>query len=136
MLNIYNMSDMNEIAEQIINHTLNQIENSALANSRFVFEEVLRMDINVHHFNLTRGSSYLPLPDKLARKGAIINPKNSDLLCFKWAIITAMKWRELGRDLQRISKLKKYKSEFDWNGIGFPVSLRTLETSKPTTEFL
>ena len=75
MLNIYNMSDMNEIAEQIINHTLNQIGNSALANSRFVFEEVLRMDINVHHFNLTRGSSYLPLPDKLARKGAIINPK-------------------------------------------------------------
>ena len=73
------MSDMDGIAGQIITHMLNQIENAPLANSKFVFEEVLKMDVNFHHFNLTRGSSYLPLPDKLARKGAIINPKNSDL---------------------------------------------------------
>ena len=60
------MSDMNEIADQIITHILGQIENPALTNSRFVFEEVLRMDVNFHRFNLTRGSSYIPLPDKLA----------------------------------------------------------------------
>ena len=66
MLNVYRMSDMDEIAGQIVTHTLNQIENPALAKSKFVFKEVLRMDINFHHFNLTRGSSYLPLPDNLA----------------------------------------------------------------------
>ena len=113
MLNVYNMSDMDELANQIIAHMLNQIENPALANSKFVFEDVLRMDVNFHHFNLTRGSSYLPLPKKLAQKGAIINPKNSHLLCFKWAIITTMKWKEVGSNPQRISKLKKYKNEFD-----------------------
>ena len=72
MLNVYNMSNMDEIAEQIVNHMLNQIKNPALANSKFVFEEVLRMDIIFHCFNLTRGSSYLPLPNNLARKGTII----------------------------------------------------------------
>ena len=130
MLNVYNMSDMDEIAEQIVNHTLNPIENPALANSKFVFEEVLRMDINFHHFNLTRGSSYLPLPDKLARKGAIINPKNSDLLCFKWAIIATMKWRELGSNPQRVSKLMKLESELIGIELDFQFLLRTFETLK------
>ena len=120
------MSDMDETALQIITDMLNQIENPALANSRFVFEEVLRMDVNFHQFNPTRGSSYLPLPDKLAQKDAIINPKNSDLLCFKWTIITAMKWREVDSNPQRVSKLMKFESEFDWNGIGFPVSLKNI----------
>ena len=49
------------------------------------------MDIDFHRLNLTRGSSYVPLPDWLAKKGAIINPKNSDMECFKWAVIAAMK---------------------------------------------
>ena len=29
------------------------------------------------------------------KKKAIINPKNSDMECFKWAVITAMKWEEI-----------------------------------------
>ena len=34
------------------------------------------MDIDFHKLNLTRGSSYLPLPKWIANKKAIINPKN------------------------------------------------------------
>ena len=83
MLNVYNLSDMNEIVSQMISHMAQQIENPALSDSKFVFDEVLHMDVNFHRLNLTRGSSYLPLPDRLAQKGAIINPKNSDLECFK-----------------------------------------------------
>ena len=90
-LNVYNLSDMNEIVNAMISHMAQQIENPALSDSKFVFDEVLHMDVSFHRLNLTRGSSYLPLPDRLARKGAIINPKNSDLKCFKWAIIAAMR---------------------------------------------
>ena len=94
MLNVYNLSDMNEIVNAMISHMKQPIKNPALSDSKFVFDEVLHMDINFHQLNLTRGSSYLPLPDRLARKGAIINPKNADLECFKWAIIAAMRWEE------------------------------------------
>ena len=106
MLNVYNLSDMNEIVNAMISHMAHQIENPALSDSKFVFDEVLHRDVNFQQLNLTRGSSYLPLPDRLARKGAIINPKNSDLKCFKWAIIAAMRWEEIGKDSQRITKLK------------------------------
>ena len=60
-----------------------QIENPALLNSRFVFDEVLCLDANFYQLNLTRGSSYLPLPDWLVKKKAIINPHNDDEECFK-----------------------------------------------------
>ena len=64
------------------------------------------MDIDFHRLNLTRGSSYMPLPDWLAKKSAIINPKNSDMECFKWAVIAAMKWKEIDNHPKRITKLK------------------------------
>ena len=83
MLAVYNLSDMGEIVSEMIEHMQQQIENPALRDSKFVFDGVIHMDINFHRLNLTRGSSYIPLPDWLAKKKAIIKLKNSDLECFK-----------------------------------------------------
>ena len=89
MLNVYNLSDMNEIVNGLITHMKQQIKNPALSDSKFVFDEVIHMDVDFHRLNLMRGSSYLPLPDWLACKKAIINPHNENLECFKWAVIAA-----------------------------------------------
>ena len=108
MMTVYNLNDKSEIVTAMIEHMAQQIENSALRNSKFVFDRVLHMDIDFHRLNLTRGSSYVPLPDWLTKKKAIINPKNSkDMECFKRAVIAAMKWEEIDRDHQRVSKLKR-----------------------------
>ena len=98
MLSVYNLSDMNEIVDLMISHMIQQIENPALKDSKFVFDKVMHMDVDFHRFNLMRGSSYLALPDWLACKKAIIDPKNSDLECFKWAVIAAMRWKEIGKN--------------------------------------
>ena len=121
MMTVYNLNDKSEIVPAMIEHMAQQIENPALRNSKFVFDRVLHMDIDFHRLNLTRGSSYVPLPDWLTKKKAIINPKNSDMECFKWAVIAAMKWEDIDRDHQRVSKLKRYEGEFDWSGLEFPV---------------
>ena len=92
MMTVYNLNDKNEIVTAMIEHMAQQIENPALRNSKFVFDRILHMDIDFHILNLTRGSSYIPLPDWLMKKKAIMNPRNSDMECFKWAIIAAMKW--------------------------------------------
>ena len=113
MLAVYNLSDMDEIVSAMIENMQQQIENPALRDSKFVFNGIIPMDIDFHRLNLTRGSSYVPLPDWLAKKDAIINPKNSDMKCFKWAVIAAMKWREIGDHPERISKLRRYEDDFD-----------------------
>ena len=126
MMNVYNLNNLDEVVDEMIDNMKFQIENPALLNSRFVFYEVLFLNIDLHQLNLTRGSSYLPLPGWLARKKAIINPKNEDKECFKWAVIAASRWEEINNNPERISKLKRFEKDFDWSGIGFPVSFKDI----------
>ena len=127
MTNVYNLSDLDEIVNEMIAHMKEQIENPALLNSRFVFDEVLFTNVDFHQLNLMRGSSYLPLPNWLAWKKAIINPKNEDQECFKWAVIAASRWEEINNNPERISKLKRFEKDFDWSGIGLPVSVKDIK---------
>ena len=34
--------------------------------------------------------------------------------CFKWAVIAAMKWKDIDNHPERISKLRRYEDDFDW----------------------
>ena len=83
MTSVYRGSEMDQIVDGMIANMKFQIENPALLNSRFVFDEFLYLDVNFHQLNITRGSSYLKLPNWLARKKAIVNPHNDDEECFK-----------------------------------------------------
>ena len=126
MTPVYMLNDIDSIVRSMINHMTQQVENTALRDSKFVFNNIMHTDINIHRLNLTRGSSYIPLPDWLAKKKAIINPKNLDMKCFKWSVIAALKWEEIDSNHQRISKLRRYEDEFDWSGISFPVSTKDI----------
>ena len=123
-MNVYNSSDIDEIANEMIAHMKGQLENPALLNSRLVFDEVQYIDVNFHQLNLIRGPSYLPLPDRLMKKKAIIYPCNEDQECFKWAVIAASRWEDIDSHPERISNLTSFEAHFDWYEIGFPVSFK------------
>ena len=127
MTDVYNLSDLDEIVNEMIAHMKEQIENPALLNNRFVFDEVLFTNVDFHQLNLMRGSSYLPLTNWLARKKAIINATNEYQECFKWAVIAASRWEEINNNPERISKLKRFEKDFDWSGIEFPVSVKDIK---------
>ena len=124
MMSVYRGSEPDQIVDGMIDNMKFQIENSALLNSRFIFDEFLYLDINFHQLNLTKGSSYLPLPDWLARKKAIVHPHNGDEECFKWSVIAA---ENVGmKDPQRVSNLRKFTDNYDWSGLEFPVSIKDI----------
>ena len=128
MTSVYRGSQMDQIVDGMIINMKFQIENPALLNSRFVFDEFLYLDVNFHQLNLMRGSSYLPLPNWLVRKKAIVNPHNDDEKCFKWSVIAV---ENVGmKDPQRVLKLRKFKDNYDWSGLEFPVSIMTLGSLK------
>ena len=110
----------------MIAHMKTQTENPTLLNSRFRFDEVLFLDFNFHQLNLTRGSSYLLLPDWLARKKAIINPQNNDEECFKWAVITALEQTDIKSHPECMSNLRKFTDNYNWSGLVFPVSIKDI----------
>ena len=124
MTSVYRGSEPDQIVDGMTTNMKFQIENPALLNSRFVFDEFLYLDINFHQLNLTRGSSYLPLPDWLASMKAIVTPDNDDEECFKWSVIAA---ENIGmKDPQRVSNLKKFTDNYDWSGLEFPVSIKDI----------
>ena len=113
MVDVYGGSDLDQIVDGMIAHIKFQIENPALLNSRFAFDKVLHLDVNFHQLNLTRGRSYVPLPDYIANRKAVINPQNDDLESFKWAIIAADRWTDIGSHPERISNLRKFVNNYD-----------------------
>ena len=124
MTSVYRGSEMDQIVDGMIANMKFQIENPALLNSRFVFDEFLYLDVNVHQLNLTRGSSYLPLPDLLVRKKAIVNPHNDNKECFKWLVITV---ENAGmKDPQCVSNLRKFMDNYDWSELEFPVLIKDI----------
>ena len=126
MTSIYRGSNLDQIVDGMIANMKFQIEDPALLNSRFVFNEVLYLDVNFHQLNLMRGSSYLPLPDFIAKRKAVINPQNRDEECFKWAIIAVNKWMDIDSHPERVSNLREFADNYDWSGLEFPVSVKQI----------
>ena len=105
-----------------------QVKNPALANSRFMFDQVLFLDINFHKLNLTRGSSYLPLPGWILSKKVVINLKDEeDEECFKGSIIAALHHEVIGK---RKSKLRRFEDDYDWRGLEFLIALDKIKVFK------
>ena len=71
------------------------------------------------------GFSYIPLPAFLAANKAIINLKNEDDKCFKWAIIRAL--NPVENHPERIDrKLREISMILNWEGLKFPVDLNDI----------
>ena len=127
MTEFHRASDIELLVKGMINHIREKIENPALINSRFVFEEVLFMDVNFHRLNLTKGGTYLPLPKFIERKKAIINPQNQDNECFKWSVIATLHNSDIKCNNNRVSNLRKFESKYDWSDLSFPTSLKDIK---------
>ena len=96
------------------------IESLQGKGSGWVFDKVLHFDILVNVYKPLAGSSYMVLPKFLADKKALINPKNNDSECFKWAVTEAVYPQKTKR--QKITKISKENAKlFNWEGIKFPV---------------
>ena len=131
MMNICQGSDLSEIANEMFTHMKMQIRNPALAKSRYRFDEVPFLDYKFHQLNLTRDSSYLPLPDWISRKDAVINPKNeNDEECFKCAVTAALHHVEIKSHPKRILNLRKYDNKYDWSGLEFLLSITGISEFK------
>ena len=54
--------------------------------------------------------------------------------CFKWALIAAMKWKDIGDHPERISKLRRYVDDLDWDGMKFPALFRDIKRFESRNE--
>lgn len=102
------------------------IEDVEMEGSGWKFERVLRAYIKVEIYRPIRGASYLPLPAWLANKKAVINVKNKDNQCLKWAIRAALFPSPKGKTPNRTSSYPE-KDGINYEGIEFPTPLDHIE---------
>ena len=119
--NIMMGSNLEEIADELIRDLLAKYEilSQKLDSSSYVFRRIFEMSYHSHRGGLQRGSSYIISPNWLAVKKAVINPKNEDEQCFKWAVIAALHHKEINSHPERITNLTYY-DRYNWDGIKFP----------------
>ena len=84
------------------------------AGSGWYFKEVVQLEIHTVEYNPTKGSSYIPLPEWLSNKKAIVNIENKDEKCFIWCILRYIHPRK--DNDYRLTDLKKYEFSFNTKG--------------------
>ena len=116
--------DLREIYNLMILEILSKIDKFQNKGSGWQFEQVVSFDINVDPYEPLGGSSYFPLPARLAAKKAIINVKNKDNECFKWAVTSAVYQRKVHPE--RMKGMKEDAAKLNWKGIDFPTPLNQI----------
>ena len=87
---------------------------------------VTQLEIHIGEFRPLRGKKHVPLPKSIANKKAIINMKNDDNECFKWAVTRAL--NPTNTHPKRISsKLKEQSKELNLEGISFSTPLSDIK---------
>ena len=80
-------TDSNELFSKMKQTVLESIAKFQRQGSNWRFRSVLSLDLHTVKYVPLDGSSYILHPRFLAAKKAIINLKNEDDECFKWAIM-------------------------------------------------
>jgi hypothetical protein len=86
---------------------------------------VTQLEIHIGEFQPLRGKKHEPLPKSIVSKKAIINMKNDDDKCFKWAITRAL--NPIDKNSERITtELKEQSEELNWEETEFPTPLNNI----------
>ena len=117
---------------EVIFNTFREVIYERLAKSEdavgsgWLLKSIDYVIIKFAEYKVSIGSSYKPLPVEVKNRQAILNMKNNDNECFKWAITRAL--NPVKRDGERVTKmLRKQAEEFDWMGVKFPTSFRDID---------
>ena len=117
----------------MIREMMAKFEKFQMKGSNWFFKKVIRLEIHTVEYNPLGGSSFIPRPDFIVRKKAIININNHDEKCFLCCVLRYP--HPVERRAHRITDLRQYENELNTQGIDFPVKVKDIyrfESLNPT----
>ena len=108
----------------VISSFQNSIEAFTSRGSGWNVSRILNLSLCMGVFRPTAGSSFIKTPPEIAKKKAIINPRNFDNNCFQYSISAAL--HPATSNLNNPYTYTKYLCELDMTGIETPVSLSSI----------
>ena len=117
-------SDVKVFLKDMIKEIFNNINNYQMNGSGWYFKEVVRLEIHIVEYKPMNGESFIPLPEFIKKKNAIIKIQNEDNKCFLWSILRYLHPKEVHGE--RLSDLKKYDNELNFEEIKFPLKFKDI----------
>ena len=117
-------TDVKLILSQMLKEIMENLGIYQRNGSGWYFKEVISFEIYTVDYKTLKGGSYIPLPDFLVRKKAIINMENKDDKCFLWSVLRYLYPQE--EHSSRINDLRKYENDLNFKGINFPVKVKDI----------
>ena len=124
-------TDEKELMAKVIQCILNKIITYQKNGSGWYFKEILHLEIHTVIYHPMKGGpegsggSYIPLPDWIMRKKAIVSIRRRDNKCFLWSVLRHLHARE--KNDCRLADLRQYEHEFNIpKGFTFPVKIRDI----------
>ena len=120
----FKTTDVKELLSKFIREIIENIITFQKNGSGWYFKEVVQLEIHTTEFNPMKGSSYIPLPDWIMRKKAIVSIRNKDDKCFLWSVLRYLHPRE--KNDCRLSDSEKYEFSLNTKGITFPMKVKDI----------
>ena len=98
-----------------------QIDKWTKEGSGWVVSRVVCLYVNIAKYTPLKGSSYVDLPSYLRKKKAIVNVKNHDQQCLKWALLSAR--FPVKKNSDRVTSYINNETELNFTGVDFPTPL-------------
>ena len=117
--------DINDVIKELFKSLLKRYQENLqekMRESEFGFDGVNLLYYDFNKISLNRGGSYIEPAKWIKDKRSIINPKNNDYKCFQYAITVALNYDKINKHPQRVSKIKPFIEQYNWNGIEFPAT--------------
>ncbi|XP_045501419.1 uncharacterized protein LOC123698711 [Colias croceus] len=113
--------DLNIFYSSLIDTVVGKICQFEKKDSGWSLNQIKYIDMNVNKFNPLRGSSYIDLPQDIKSKKAVINVKNNDNMCFKWALLSGL--YPVCKSVDRVASYAIHGNKLKFTGISFPVKI-------------
>jgi hypothetical protein len=120
---VFEETDLEYFITNKLKKLIREMEESQMKKSGWSFLAVDGLRLRINKYNPLRGSTFIPLPQKIERRNACVNIQNFDYKCFMYSILAKF----VQKDAHRISKYKTLEEKYDFTCISFPTPLNEIK---------
>ena len=111
-------SETEEVAENLIMSILQKYQDNLqnkMKGSDFIFNGINYLYYDLNRITISKGGSYIESPKWFKDKKCCINQNSNDNKCFQYAATLALNIKSINKHHQRISKIKPFIDNYNWN---------------------
>ena len=108
-------------------HQLNKnAEEFEAEGSGWNLKRILNIKVHMGAYTPLVGSCYIPLPQELHKKKAVLNIQNDDDKCIAWCLLAHMFPKTNNQNPCKVSSYRQNEHDIDMTGVTFPTPLKDI----------